>query len=51
MQVKWKSLIAKAVVWMFLELILNLLGLDQLAAYSEFLSRSYSACSTAFVSS
>ncbi len=37
MQVKWKTLIAKVAVWIVLELILNLLGLDQLANYSEFL--------------
>jgi len=37
MRVKWKTLIAKLTVWMALELLLNLLGLDQLADYSEFL--------------
>lgn len=37
MLVKWKILIAKVLVWMTLELILNLLGLDQMADYGEFL--------------
>jgi hypothetical protein len=39
MQVKWKTLITQVLVWMVLEFILNLLGLDQLANYSEFLSQ------------
>ncbi len=38
MQVKWKTLITQVLVWMLLEFILNLLGLDQLADYDEFLS-------------
>ncbi|WP_416673260.1 hypothetical protein [Egbenema bharatensis] len=38
MQVKWKTLITKVSVWLLLELSLNLLGVDQLADYSEFLS-------------
>lgn len=37
MRVKWKSLIAKLTIWLALELLLNLLGLDQIADYSEFL--------------
>lgn len=38
MQVKWQTLITKVVVWILLESLLNLLGLDQIANYSEFLS-------------
>lgn len=38
MQVKWKTLITQVLVWMLLEFILNLLGLDDLANYDEFLS-------------
>lgn len=38
MPVKWKILITQILVWILLEFILNLLGLDQLANYSEFLS-------------
>ncbi len=38
MQVKWKTFITKVAVWFVLELFLNVLGLDQLADYSEFLS-------------
>lgn len=37
MRMKWKTLITKVAVWILLELILNLLGLDNLADYSEFL--------------
>jgi hypothetical protein len=37
MRVKWKTLTAKLTIWLVLELLLNLLGLDQLADYSEFL--------------
>jgi hypothetical protein len=37
MRMKWKTLIAKVAVWILLELILNFLGLDNLADYSEFL--------------
>ena len=42
MQVKWQTLITQVVVWILLESLLNLLGLDQLANYSEFLSRARS---------
>lgn len=42
MRVRWKTLITKVAVWMFLELLLNFLGLDQLADYSEFLDHSSS---------
>jgi hypothetical protein len=38
MQVKWRTFITKIIVWLVLELLLNILGLDQLADYSEFLS-------------
>lgn len=31
MQVKWQTLITKVVVWILLESLLNLLGLDQIA--------------------
>jgi hypothetical protein len=36
MAVKWKVLITKVAIWMFFELLLTLLGLDDLADYSEF---------------
>jgi hypothetical protein len=38
MQVNWRTFITKVAVWFVLELFLNVLGLDQLADYSEFLS-------------
>ena len=37
MQIKGKNLLAKAVVWLAAEILLNFLGLDNLADYSEFI--------------
>ncbi|ERT08991.1 hypothetical protein M595_1051 [Lyngbya aestuarii BL J] len=37
MQVRWKKLITKTLIWLLAELLLNLIGLDDLADYSEFL--------------
>ncbi len=37
MQVQWKKLLAKTIVWLAAEILLNFLGLDNLADYSEFL--------------
>ncbi len=37
MQVQWKKLLAKIIVWLAAEILLNFLGLDNLADYSEFL--------------
>jgi hypothetical protein len=37
MQTQWKKLIVKVTAWLAAEIILNLLGLDNLADYSEFL--------------
>ena len=37
MQTRWKKLIVKVTAWLAAEIILNLLGLDNLADYSEFL--------------
>ncbi|MEW6497954.1 MAG: hypothetical protein AB1589_36460 [Cyanobacteriota bacterium] len=34
---QWKKIWVKAVIWLVTEIILNLLGLDNLADYSEFL--------------
>ena len=41
MQVKWKKLLAKTVVWLAAEILLNFLGLDELADYSEFIYESH----------
>jgi hypothetical protein len=53
MWMKWKTPIAKVAVWILLELILNLLGLDTLADYSEFLfhTRSISLTNSAITQS
>lgn len=37
MQVKWKKLLTKTVVWLAAEILLNFLGMDNLADYSEFI--------------
>ena len=37
MQVKWKKLLAKTVIWLAAEILLNFLGVDDLADYSEFI--------------
>jgi hypothetical protein len=34
--VKWKKLFAQIILWLVAEVILNLLGLDNLADYGEF---------------
>ncbi len=36
MQVRWKKLLSKIAIWLMAEILLNLLGLDNLADYSEF---------------
>lgn len=41
MDVRWKTLITKLTVWLVAEIILSLLGLDNLADYSEFLEDQY----------
>ncbi len=50
MQVKWKVFILNIAVWMFLELLLNLLNLDQMADYSEFLFHPPSITLTSVIS-
>jgi hypothetical protein len=37
MKLQWKKLLVKATVWLAAEIILNLIGLDNLADYSEFI--------------
>ena len=37
-----KHLFSRLTIWFFLEIILTLLNLDNLADYSEFLNRSFS---------
>lgn len=37
MKTQWKKLLVKTTVWLAAEIILNLLGLDNLADYSEFI--------------
>jgi hypothetical protein len=42
MRIKWKTFITQVAVWILLEILLNLLGLDSLADYGEFLSHKFS---------
>ncbi len=37
MKRQWKTIWVKATIWLVTEILLNLLGLDNLADYSEFL--------------
>lgn len=37
MKIHWKTALLKLIVWIAAEVVLNLLGLDSLADYSEFL--------------
>ncbi len=37
MKTQWKKVWVKATIWLVTEIILNLLGLDNLADYSEFI--------------
>lgn len=37
MKRQWKTIWVKATIWLVTEIVLNLLGLDNLADYSEFL--------------
>lgn len=36
MKVEWKKMVVKITVWVAAEIILNLIGLDNLANYTEF---------------
>ena len=36
MNVRWKILLLKSILWLFAEIFLNVLGVDDLADYSEF---------------
>ncbi len=37
MKIRWKILILKTIIWLVAEIVLNFLGLDNLADYSEFI--------------
>ncbi len=44
MQVKWKQLLLKTLVWLAVEILLTFLGLDDLADYSEFIFENEGVC-------
>ncbi|HEY9727646.1 MAG TPA: hypothetical protein V6D50_14440 [Chroococcales cyanobacterium] len=37
MKVQWKKVFVKTTIWLVTEIVLNLVGLDNLADYSEFI--------------
>ncbi|AFZ30817.1 hypothetical protein Glo7428_2304 [Gloeocapsa sp. PCC 7428] len=44
MNILWKNLLIKTVIWLIVEIILSVLGLDNIADYSEFVfGRDYTA--------
>ena len=36
MEIRWKTLLTKTLIWLAAEIILNCVGVDTLADYSEF---------------
>ena len=36
MEIRWKTLLTKTLIWLAVEILLNSIGLDTLADYSEF---------------
>lgn len=38
MQVRWKTLMTQTVLWLMAEIVLSLMGLDDLADYGEYRS-------------
>ncbi len=46
MKTQWKKIWVKATMWVITEIALNLLGLDNLADYSEFIYEQESAITT-----
>lgn len=46
-QIKWKKLLISLLFWLLTEILLNILGLDNLADYSEFINHQkfIAACS------
>ena len=37
MKIQWRKLLLKLTIWLVVEIVLNLMGLDDMADYSEFL--------------
>ncbi|NES22635.1 MAG: hypothetical protein F6K41_27880 [Symploca sp. SIO3E6] len=46
MNVQWKTLLIKITLWLAIEILLNLLGLDEVADYCEFIfaRKNYQSC-------
>lgn len=37
MKIRWQKLLVKLTIWLTLEIVLSLMGLDNIADYSEFI--------------
>lgn len=37
MKVRWKTLLTKTLIWLSAEILLNIIGLDTIADYSEYI--------------
>lgn len=46
MKTKWQKVWVKAIAWLVVEIVLNVLGLDNLADYSEFIFETEVAIAT-----
>lgn len=43
MKVQWKKLLTRTAIWLAAEILLNVLGIDDLADYSEFIFERHEA--------
>jgi hypothetical protein len=50
MNTQWQKILVKITFWLILEILLNLLGLDSLADYSEFLFEGHSMAGNNYTS-
>ncbi|HEY9726607.1 MAG TPA: hypothetical protein V6D50_09185 [Chroococcales cyanobacterium] len=50
MNTQWQKILVKITFWLILEILLNLLGLDSLADYSEFVFEGHSMAGNNYTS-
>jgi preprotein translocase subunit SecG len=50
MKIQWQKILVKITFWLIVEIILNLLGLDNLADYSEFVFEGHSMAGNNYTS-
>ncbi|MDJ0647717.1 MAG: hypothetical protein QNJ60_03335 [Xenococcaceae cyanobacterium MO_188.B19] len=46
MKLQWHKLLLKLTIWLALEIVLNLMGLDDVADYGEFILTNSNTCTT-----